>query len=227
MLLYRAETLSERLLNMLRLPVAALLAFVVTILLFYLMQSLIESGEKALSENHLGNIVEFTRIKEEQFVEVKNRRLEPPPLPDEPPKIAKPRVQTIDVESWSNVFKPLDTSVQVSSLLKFLSDGEYLPILKVQPVYPIRALQKELVGWVLVEFTVNEIGKVINPIVVDHCVEVWGLSSIEPCYDRPGKIFDKPALAAASRFKYKPRVIDGQAIATAGVRNMISFVLDE
>ena len=92
-------------------------------------------------------------------------------------------------------------------------------------MYPYRALEQELVGWVIVEFTVNEIGKVVDLVIVDHCV--WRSLSLEPCYDRPGKIFDRPALAAASRFKYKPRVIDGQAIATAGVRNMITFVLDE
>ena len=226
MLMYRAETLSERLLNILRLPVAALLAFIVTMLLFYLMQSLIESGEKAITADNLGNIVEFTRIKEEQIVETRKRRPEPPPLPDEPPKVAKPRIQTNITETWSNVFKPLDTTVEVSSSLNFRSDGEYLPILKVQPVYPARALQQELVGWVLVEFTVDEIGKVVNPIIVDHCVALWRRSRVV-CNDNPGKIFDKPALAAASRFKYKPRVIDGQAIATAGVRNMITFVLDE
>ena len=192
------------------------------------MQSLIESGEKAITTDNLGSIIEFTRIKKKQVVETKKRRPDPPPLPDEPPKVAKPQIQTnFDVEAWSNVFKPLDTTVEVSSSLNFQSDGEYLPIFKVQPVYPSRALQQELVGWVIVEFTVNEIGKVVDPVIVDHCVEIWRSSSIEPCYDRPGKIFDKPALAAASRFKYKPRVIDGQAIATARVRNMITFVLDE
>ena len=226
MLLFRAETLSERLRNILRLPVAALLAFIVTILLFYLMQSLIESGERAITANNLVNIVKFTRIKEERVVETKKRRPEPPPLPDEPPKVVKPRVHThVDVDTWSNVFKPLASTVKVSPSLNFRSDGEYLPIIKVQPVYPYRALEQELVGWVIVEFTVNEIGKVVDLVIVDHCV--WRSLSLEPCYDRPGKIFDRPALAAASRFKYKPRVIDGQAIATAGVRNMITFVLDE
>jgi periplasmic protein TonB len=228
MLFYHTETFSERLISILRLPVAGLLAMVVTIFLFYLMQFLIASGEKAITGQNLGNIVEFTRIKQEQIVETKKRRPEPPPLPDEPPKVATPRVQAnTNTEGWSNVFKPLNTAVQVNSSLNFRSDGEYLPILKVQPVYPTKALERGLVGWVVVEFTVDEVGKVINPIVIDHCVEVQRIASTELCYDRPGRIFDKPALAAASRFKYKPKVIDGQAIATAGVRNMITFLLED
>ena len=228
MLLYHAETLSGRLLNILRMPVAALLAILVTTLLFYLMQSLIDSGEKVITEDNLGNIVEFTRIKEEQVVVTKKRRPEPPPLPDEPPIVKNPRLRTdVDAQSWSNVFKPIDTRVSISASLNFRSDGAYLPILKVQPVYPIRALERGLVGWVMVEFTVDEIGRVMNPEIVDHCVEIWRSSSTERCFDRPGKIFDKPGLTAALRFKYKPQVIDGQAIATAGVRNLITFTLDE
>lgn len=227
MFLFRSETLWERSLNILRLPVATLLAFVVTILLFYLMQSLIESGEKVDAVSYLGRIVEFTRIKEEQFVETKRRRPEPPPLPDELPKIIQPRVQTIiDAETWSNVFKPLDTTVEVSSSLNFRSSGDYLPILKVQPMYPYLALQRQLVGWVLVEFTVDEIGKVVDPVVLDHCVKAWRPFE-GACYNRPGTIFDGPALAATVRFKYRPKVIDGQTIATTGVKNMFTFELDE
>ena len=34
-------------------------------------------------------------------------------------------------------------------------DGEYLPIVKVAPVYPRRALQRGIEGFVIVEFTVT------------------------------------------------------------------------
>lgn len=40
-------------------------------------------------------------------------------------------------------------------------------------------------------------------------------------------MFDKAALAAVAKFKYKPRIVDGRPIATSGVKNMITFELDE
>lgn len=227
MLYFHQETQPQRMLNFLRLPVAILSAVAMTLMLFYLMQFLIDSGEKALTEGKAGQIVDFTRVKEELLVETKKRRPEPPPLPDEVPKVAKPRLQVdTNTVGWSNEFKAPVTEVMISSSLNFSSDGDYLPILKVQPTYPQRALERGLVGWVVVEFTVNEIGRVIDPVVIENCVKVWS-PSFKQCSDSPKQTFDKSALAAASRFKYKPKVVDGQAIATVGVRNMITYVLDE
>ncbi len=227
MLLMHPETPQEKLLHVLRMPFAFLLAVVVTIFLFYLMQSLIDHGEEAITDTHIGQIVDFTRVKEEREVQRKKRRPDPPPLPDEPPKVSKPVVRAeVTENAWSTEFRAPVADINVSNSLSFRSDGEYLPILKVQPNYPTKALERGLVGWVVVEFTVDEIGRVLDPVVVDHCVQTWR-PSVEPCSDSPGRIFDRSALVAASKFKYKPKIIDGQAVATAGVRNMITFELDE
>ena len=72
----------------------------------------------------------------------------------------------------------------------------------------------------------DEIGRVIDPTVVDNCVLVCS-PKLDKCTDSPRQTFDKSALAAAARFKYKPKIVDGHPIATAGVRNMITFELDE
>jgi protein TonB len=227
MLYVKQTTLVERILNFFRLPVAFLLSVLVTVMLFYLMQFLIDSGEKALTEGKAGQIVDFTRVKEVAAVETRKRRPKPPPLPDEAPKLIKPTLQAdTNFEAWSNHFEAPVTNVAVASSLNFRSDGGYLPILKVQPNYPQRALEKGLVGWVVVEFTVDEIGRVVDPIVIDNCALVW-TPRLELCADNPNKTFDKSALKAAAKLKYKPKVIDGQAIATLGVRNMITFELDE
>ena len=65
MLYLKQPTQTERILNFFRLPVAFLLSVLVTVTLFYLMQSLIDSGEKALTEGKTGQIVDFIRVKEE------------------------------------------------------------------------------------------------------------------------------------------------------------------
>ncbi len=42
----------------------------------------------------------------------------------------------------------------------------------------------------------------------------------------PEGVFDRAALDAVVKFKYKPRVVDGEAMAVAGVQNKISFEID-
>ena len=67
-------------------------------------------------------------------------------------------------------------------------------------------------GWVLLAFTVDELGRVVDPRVVDA---------------QPQSKFKKAALNAITRFKFKPQVVDGTAIAVPGVQQRIVFQLAE
>jgi TonB family protein len=108
------------------------------------------------------------------------------------------------------------------------SGSDYLPITKIQPIYPRRALSKGMVGWVIVEFTVTAQGMVKDPFVVENCAMVVNLRNPVACNDHPGSVFNNAALTAALKFKYFPKVIDGVPIDTAGVQNKITFeLLDE
>ena len=40
-------------------------------------------------------------------------------------------------------------------------------------------------------------------------------------------LFERAALNAALKFRYKPRVVDGQPIEVAGVQNKITFLLED
>ena len=91
------------------------------------------------------------------------------------------------------------------------SDGEYLPIVKVAPQYPRRALTRGIEGYVIIQYTVTKQGTTRDGIVVEA---------------QPEKIFDKAALKSASRYKYKPRVINGRAVEVPGVRTKITFEID-
>lgn len=90
-------------------------------------------------------------------------------------------------------------------------DEEYLPIRTVRPTYPERALQRGIEGYVVVEFTVDEIGEVVDPSVVES----------EP----PG-IFDRSAIQASRKFKYQPRVIDGAVVRIEGVKHKFEFDIE-
>lgn len=212
-----------------RLGLSTIVGVVVTLGLFYLMQYLIQGADSALTDDKIGNFVDFVRVKQDQQVETKQRKPKKPPPPDEPPPDVPPQNFNVAVDSagfnMSNV--DLSVSVDVGGGGFGISDGEYLPIVKVQPQYPRRALSRGLAGYVIVEFTVSAQGTVKDPFVVENCGHIPNARSPVDCVDNPNSVFDSAAVKAALKFKYKPKVIDGNPVETGGVQNKIVFELAE
>lgn len=212
-----------------RLGLSVVVGAFTTTVLFYIMQTLIATSASALTESAGGRIVEFVRVREEQEVETKKRQKPKPPPPDEPPPDV-PETQfdtSVDNTGFSMHDVNVNVDVDVQGGGFGISDGEYLPIVKVQPVYPRRALSRGMEGWVVVEFTVNDVGAVEAPTVIANCAQVANPRAKRDCVDRPSSIFDQAAIKAALKFKYKPKVVNGVPQSTAGVQNKISFELEE
>ncbi|GGY44468.1 protein TonB [Bacterioplanes sanyensis] len=193
------------------------IAAVATFAVFWVMQSLISSGGSVLNEQDFGRIESFVMQKPDDEVQTKERKPQKPPTPpQEPPKpdMPKPDVAKASADGFDVGGFDIGADLNVDAGLGGVntSDGEYLPIVKVAPNYPRRAAQRGIEGYVVVEFTVTKLGTVKDPIVVEA----------EP----PG-IFNRSALRAASKFKYKPKVVDGQPIEVPGVRNIIRFELEK
>ena len=191
-----------------------LLGIMTTILLFLIMQSVIRSDRNPFTEGIDSRIVDFVRIEDDMDIELKQRKPKPPPPPDEPPPdMPRPEFDASDVSQGVDI-GAVDVSVDlnVGGVGGFSSDGEYLPIVKVAPVYPRRAQTRGIEGYVLLEFVVTKTGAVINPVVLESS---------------PPGIFDRAALNAAVKFKYKPKVVNGEPIDVAGVRNRITFELSD
>jgi protein TonB len=91
------------------------------------------------------------------------------------------------------------------------NDGPLVALVRVVPVYPARAISQGLEGTVVVQFDVGSNGQVANVVVVESS----------------NRLFEKAAIQAAERFKFKPRVIDGVALETHGIQNMFRFTLDD
>ena len=108
---------------------------------------------------------------------------------------------------------PVNTNINLSASGFGLSpsDGEYLPIVKVQPIYPRRALSRGVEGYVIVEFTVTKQGTTRDVFVVESS----------------SSMFENAAVKAAQKFKYKPRIVDGEPIEVPGVQNQITFEIEE
>lgn len=196
---------------------ALLLALLVTLGLFYLMQSLITGGEGAVTEPPRGSVLDFVRIKPDESVQEKERKPPRPPEPEQPPPdLPQPQLDSMDAEQSDSGFD-FSTEIAADSRLSGglgldTSDGEYLPIVKVQAVYPRRAMQRGIEGYVVVEFTVTRSGTVRDPRVVEA---------------QPEGIFDQAAMDAVLKFKYKPRVVNGEPVEVEGVRNRMTFEMGE
>jgi protein TonB len=199
-----------------RYGIALLLAVVMTFLLLWGMQALIVGGNKAMTEAPRGNILDFIRLKKDEQVLKKERKPQKPAKPKAPPPpMVAPQMQqnNPNSEALSTSFAAdIQIDAGLSGGLSLDSgDGDYLPIVKVAPIYPRRAQARGIAGYVIVEFTVTKNGSVKDPVVVEA---------------NPESLFDRAAMDAVLKFKYKPRVVDGEAMAVVGVQNKITFQID-
>lgn len=85
---------------------------------------------------------------------------------------------------------------------------EYVPIVKIAPLYPRKALEKGIEGYVLLEFTVSRLGNVADVVVLES--------------DPPG-VFEEAAIYAVKKYKYRPLVVDGNTMVVKGVRDLVTF----
>ena len=153
-------------------------------------------------------IPDITMPDREISTEYDTSKPDKPEEPDEPPpEVPEPEFDNLDVDSDVSLAPTIDAKPNIGVGNGFSSDGDYLPIVKPQPKYPSRAAQKGLEGYCTVEYTVTTTGETRDVVVVD-------------C---PQKVFSSASVKAARKFKYKPKVIDGEAIEVPGVRNRFTF----
>lgn len=185
----------------------------VTFGLLFLMQFMIDMGRGAITERKSAQNVDFVRVERTESVQTEREKPEKPPEAQEQPDMPN----NSNSDSFNNSMAvsmsapSMSGGVDVGGVGMGVSDGEYLPIVKVQPVYPSRALQRGLEGYVIVEYTVTKTGSTKNPQVVEST----------------SSIFEDAAIESALKYKYKPRVINGEAVEVPGVQTKITFELED
>jgi periplasmic protein TonB len=184
----------------------------ITVALLWAMQYLIATGVDAVTEERTFRFVDFVRVQRDERVQTKDERVERVPDAQAPPIMESTRQldeMDGDVIGVTGVTAPR-ISHEVSVRREgFFSDGDYMPIVQVAPQYPARAADLGLQGFVMLEFTVTSEGTVRDPRVIESS----------------NTIFDRAAIDAVLRFRYRPRVIDGAAVEVPGVRFRITFEL--
>ncbi|MEM1114111.1 MAG: TonB family protein [Pseudomonadota bacterium] len=195
-----------------RMILSILLAIPVVVGLFTIMHSLIDADfENPEIENR--KIADLVQPDEEIELETSTKKPEKMEDPEEPPPDME--MQQLDLDMDTNVENTAPTAsidIKIDSTGMSAGDGEYLPIVKVAPIYPRRAQTRGITGYCIVEYTVTTSGAIRDPQPVD-------------C--QPSGVFESASVKAALKFKYKPRVVDGEPIEVAGVQNKFTYELEQ
>jgi len=200
-----------------RIVFGIIIATVVTLSLFWLMQYLIATADRSLNEDSAGSLVDFVRVKRDENIERRQLKPKKPPPPDAPPP-QPPTPQLDDLnpnaEKIAISAVPVTTDIEMTGGFSLgVGEGDYLPIVKVAPIYPNRALTRGIEGYCVVQYTVTRQGTTKDPVVIENqCTST---------------LFHRASLNASLKFKYKPRIIDGEAVEVSGVQNKFTYEITE
>jgi protein TonB len=184
-----------------------------TFALLFVMQLLISLQPPAQSETRVRHILGIWNMQHED-TPVQPRELIPPreeltktELPPARPQYDS-KAGPVGVRLTAPTPPPVGNELDHSGLYM---DGPLVALVRVAPTYPVRASAQGLEGYVVVQFDVTTIGHVTNVLIVETS----------------NSIFNKASIKAAERFKFKPRVVDGVALASYGMRNLFRFNMDD
>jgi len=198
----------------LRYSVSVIAGALVTMFIVFTMQALIATASRELDQSGSRHFVDFVRVERQETTQAKDRKMERPARPEAPPPAAPPpRADSVDPVSTAFDMEAVDVQpdLAIGGIGFESADGDYLPIVKIAPVYPWKAQTDGIEGYCIVEYTVTTTGAVKDIKVVEA---------------DPRAVFDKASIEAAGKFKYRPRVVNGEPIEVQGVRNLFQYSLE-
>jgi protein TonB len=199
-----------------RFPMALVGAVLITMALYAFLHALI-SRRGGLDDVQAVVKIEFTRLHAESEVEkrkpdkVKQEKAEvAPPPPDI--QIARSTADLGQGEGMGAIQTMVEAQTKsMGSLNQGGGDRDAVPLVRIDPDYPMQARQRGTEGWVVVEFTVSTAGTVKDAEVVAS---------------EPGNVFDRAALNAVRKWKYNPKMQDGKPVERSGVKVRLDFEME-
>lgn len=198
-----------------RLFSSALLGVLISLALYWLMSSMVMDSGRGLGQTSPTKMVEFVRLKRETAPQTEQRR-QPPPKPktvDRPPPLAMTAAQArtpspaeLPAYDIPNLDIPLRLDRFGASALTGIgvdvgpgpaTSGEIIPLVRIAPKYPMRAQMRRIEGWVKVLFVITETGAVRDVEVIES---------------QPAGVFDRAAVDAIEKWKFKPKEVSGEAV---------------
>jgi protein TonB len=183
------------------------LGAVVTVALVLLMQWLIRTEAVDLEVAAPAPPIEFWRVIPEA-PDPEPAQPERPEPAEAPPEVLRsdPVFQDTTGIPTTDMRPPVETPDPTGA-----GSALAVPMVKIAPDYPRRALARGLEGHVVLRFDVNAAG---------------GTEAIEILEAEPPGIFDAEARAAVARYRYRPAVQGGEPVPMEGLVERIVFRLD-
>jgi protein TonB len=196
-----------------KLMAAALPAFVITFLLFALMQQLI--GAEAVSIRPQLFTLD-NELPEPRKDSQPNNIVRTLPEPEKP----MPRPESLTPDPTGDGGPLVEVSVDpVLPVPGLEAAGDFMlldktatAVVRIDPKYPTQAAKDGIEGWVKLSFSIDASGAVIDVQVLDA---------------EPKRVFDREAIKALKAWKYQPQMKDGKAVAQQGMQVQLDFSLDK
>lgn len=190
---------------------SASLGVTMTFGLLYLMHILIDTGNAVRTYPIKAPNLSWILPQVKDSLPLVDERIEPPPPPPIPPTNKAPTSSAPSGSIGVPVVVQNPQGYKPYRETHSFTDGPLINIVRVRPTYPVRALTQNIEGFVTLGFDVTPEGAVINVIVLESS----------------HGIFEKAAIAAIYRFRFKSRVVDGIPVGTVGLRNRFRFEIEK
>lgn len=176
------------------------LATATTFGLFVFMAYLVHNEDVNITKPKPPVMVDVYQTEKDTAVNEIERPLPQPPKPPEAiPQIVM-AAESTEVEGeieFTQVKLSLPSASTELKDVRYKTNHDARPIVRISPKYPIIASQKGVEGWVKLAFDINKLGEVVNIRVVDS---------------NPKRVFDKAAKQALKRWKYKAKSVNGTTV---------------
>ena len=201
--------------SIIRLLVGVPIAAVITFLLFMLMQRLILTDEVELEEARdelaisISEEVEDLSVRQREVTMDDVNEVEPPPPP---PQIERQVAEAPaeDMNTIAGEIPEFDAPDLGSGDVSFdVSDRDAQPMVRIPPQYPPRAAERGEEGSCLMQFDVTPDGTPTNIVALD-CTS---------------SLFERSSIRAVERWRYEPRIENGNAVWRRGVQTSLDYQL--
>lgn len=202
---------------MLRFLLAIPLALVMTLGLFTLMAWMVDNGNAGKPEASNAQAFDIVMVEQERDVNRRQRVLPEQPKHAPPPTDSIP-VANAEVKALALPDMPvlgidmagIGVEVSLPAIGEFNVNQQAMPLYRVEPRYPSRAMKQGAQGWVKISFTIDTLGRPVDIKVIDA---------------KPRRLFESSAVTALRKWKYQPKLEEGKAIMQVNQTVTLEFKL--
>ena len=125
---------------------------------------------------------------------------------------SKTKAMALSVLISAGLLSTITLANQQPKVLDTKHSFEASPVVRVEPKYPVKAAQQNVEGSVLLQFDITADGSTDNIKIVKAV---------------PEQLFDQAAMSALQKWRYKPRIVGGQAQTQTNLLVQLDFRMDE